>query len=86
VEFAPGTSPEPAGTSYYSAPDTAARPSTGTNVRQGMLESSNVNPVGAAVALITVQRHAEMLGRALSSFYSDFNRIAANELPNDTGH
>jgi hypothetical protein len=28
-----------------------------------------------------VQRHAEMLQRALSSFYSDFNRMATDELP-----
>ncbi len=81
VEFAPGTQLEPAGTSYYAAPETAAHPATGTYVRQGMLEASNVNPVTAAVELITVQRHAEMLARALSSFYSDFNRIAADELP-----
>ena len=81
VEFAPGTSLEPAGTSYYAAPEAAAHAAAGTYVRQGMLETSNVNPIAAAVALITVQRHAEMLGRALSSFYSDFNRIAADELP-----
>ena len=81
VEFAPGATPEPEGTSYYSVPDSAAQAATGTYVRQGMLEASNVNPMAAVVALITVQRHAEMLGRALSSFYSDFNRIAADELP-----
>ncbi|HEX3353802.1 MAG TPA: flagellar basal-body rod protein FlgF [Terriglobales bacterium] len=81
VEFVPGTSPEPAGNSYYSAPETAVRPAAGTALRQGMLEASNVDPVAATVALITLQRHAEMLGRALSSFYSDLDRIAADELP-----
>jgi hypothetical protein len=33
------------------------------------------------VNLIAVQRHAEMLQRALSVFHSEFNRIAATELP-----
>jgi flagellar basal body rod protein FlgG len=46
-----------------------------------MLESSNVNPVSAVVELITAQREAEMAGRAMNAFYSDFNRIAADELP-----
>jgi flagellar basal body rod protein FlgG len=46
-----------------------------------MLESSNVSAVGAMVQLITAEREAEMAGRAMNSFYSDFNRIAADELP-----
>ncbi|HLH08485.1 MAG TPA: flagellar hook basal-body protein [Terriglobales bacterium] len=58
-----------------------AKPSTGTQVQQGMLEGSNINAVQASVQLITVQRHAEMLQRALSEFHSEFNRIAANDLP-----
>jgi hypothetical protein len=33
------------------------------------------------VALITAQRQAEMVGRAMSAFYTDFNHIAADELP-----
>jgi hypothetical protein len=31
--------------------------------------------------LISVQRHAEMLQRALSQFYGEFNRIAATDIP-----
>jgi len=50
-------------------------------VRQGMVEASNVNPVGGVMDLILVQRHADMLQRALSLYYSDFNRIAAEDLP-----
>jgi flagellar basal-body rod protein FlgF len=52
-----------------------------SRVRQGSLESSNVNGVEAAVGLIALQRHAEMLQRAVSIFHSEFNRIAATELP-----
>lgn len=70
----------PEGAGYYS---TTAKPGTptATVVRQGMLEGSNINPVQATVQLITVQRHAEMLQRALSEFHTEFNKIAANDLP-----
>jgi len=49
-------------------------------VRQGSLESSNVNGVEAAVGLIAIQRHAEMLQRAMTMFHSELNRIATGEL------
>jgi flagellar basal-body rod protein FlgF len=81
AEFAPGTALRAEGSSYYSAPGGSARAGTASAVRQGMLESSNVNAVTAAVALITVQREAEMLQRALSVFNSEFQRIAAQDLP-----
>ena len=81
VEFRPGTQIGAVGGSYYSAPAAAAKPATQTAVAQGMLESSNVNPVAAMVELISAEREAEMAGRAMNSFYSDFNRIAADELP-----
>jgi flagellar basal-body rod protein FlgF/flagellar basal-body rod protein FlgG len=81
VEFASGAQISAAGDSYYKAPASAAQPALHTHIRQGMLESSNVNPVSAVVELITAQREAEMAGRAMNAFYSDFNRIAADELP-----
>jgi flagellar basal-body rod protein FlgF len=46
-----------------------------------MLEASNVNPVTAVVDLLAIQRRAEMLERAMSAFYSTFNKVAANDLP-----
>lgn len=81
AEFAPGTALRAEGGSLYSAPEGAARAGTGSAVRQGMLEGSNVNAVSAAVALMAVQREAEMLQRALSLFNSEFQRIAAQDLP-----
>lgn len=63
------------------ASSATARPSPLSSVRQGSLESSNVNGVEAAVGLIALQRHAEMLQRALTIFHSEFNRIATAELP-----
>ncbi len=80
--FAPGASLTAVGHSYYSAGKAAAiAPEAGTAVRQGMLESSNVNAVAASISLIAAQRQAEMLQRVLSTFYSEFNRIAATDLP-----
>jgi flagellar basal-body rod protein FlgF/flagellar basal-body rod protein FlgG len=81
AEFAPGTSLQAEGGSYYSAPAGTDRAGTVSSVRQGMLESSNVNAVTAAVGLISVQREAEMLQRALSLFHSELQRIAAHDLP-----
>jgi flagellar basal-body rod protein FlgF/flagellar basal-body rod protein FlgG len=81
VEFSPNADLKPAGESYYSAPTNSATPAIASSVRQGMLESSNVSAVWAMVALISAQRQAEMMERALGEFYSDFNRIAADDLP-----
>jgi flagellar basal-body rod protein FlgF len=81
LEFLPGAQVKAEGTSYYSAPGNATRPAARSYVRQGMLEASNVNAVNATVSLIALQRHAEMLQRALSSFHNEFNRIAAQDLP-----
>ena len=81
VEFPPNADLKAIGESYYSAPANSATPATASSVRQGMLESSNVSPVRAMVTLITAQRQAEMMERALGQFYSDFNRIATDDLP-----
>jgi len=81
VEFPPDAALVPVGSSYYSGPDQSAQPAGATYVRQDMLESANVNAVSAMVDLLSVQRQTEMLGRALSSFDSTFNRIAADDLP-----
>jgi flagellar basal-body rod protein FlgF len=81
AEFVPGATPVATGNSYYSVPATAVRPATSSNVRQGMLESSNVNSMKAVVDMIAVQRHAEMLERAMTVFSSNLDHIAANDLP-----
>jgi flagellar basal-body rod protein FlgF/flagellar basal-body rod protein FlgG len=80
--FAPGASLTAVGHSYYAAGQALlSAPEPETAVRQGMLESSNVNAVATSISLIAVQRQAEMLQRALSTFYSEFNHIAATDLP-----
>jgi flagellar basal-body rod protein FlgF/flagellar basal-body rod protein FlgG len=80
-EFDHESSLTPVGSGYYSAPPGAARAAANSSLEQGMLESSNVNEVSAMVELIAVERHAEMLERAMSVFYSDINKVAASDLP-----
>ncbi|HZQ96263.1 MAG TPA: flagellar hook basal-body protein [Candidatus Sulfotelmatobacter sp.] len=81
VEFASGAQLNSVGSGYYSAESSSAGRAVLSYVRQGTLEAANVTPVGATVSLIALQRQAEMLKRALGSFYSEFNRIAAEDLP-----
>ncbi|MBZ5628028.1 MAG: flagellar basal-body rod protein FlgF [Acidobacteriia bacterium] len=69
------------GASYFTAPPDSAKPAKNSAARQGVVEASNVNPVAASVGLIMLQRNAEMLQRALSVFYTDFNRAAVEDLP-----
>jgi len=81
VEFPTGTQLSSAGGNYYSAPANTAKVAVGSDVRQGMLESSNVNPVSAMVELVTAQRQAEMMHRALSMFNSEIDKTATQDLP-----
>ena len=81
VEFAPGAKLTAEGGTMIAAPGGSAQPARQSAIQQGTLESSNVNAITSVMTLIGVQRHAEMLQRALSMFDSEFNRIAASELP-----
>lgn len=81
VEFSPGAPVEAEGDSLYNAPAKSVVPAAHSLARQGMLEASNVNPIAAVVNLLTVQRNHEMMQRALSLFYSEFNQVAVNDLP-----
>ncbi len=80
MEFAPGTMLTPEGATLLAAPKGSAKPAQQSSMKQGTLESSNVNSIGAVVTLIAVQRQAEMLQRAMSLFDSELNRTAATEL------
>ena len=81
TEFSPGTNLTAVGNAAYSAPVGSAVAATDSSVSQGMLEGSNVSPTEGVVQLITVQRNAEMLSRALSAFDSQLNQIAVQDLP-----
>jgi len=80
AEFPPGTILKSEGSNLLAAPDGSALAAQHSTLQQGTLESSNVNPISAVVALIGVQRVAEMLQRAMSLFDNEFNRIATTDL------
>jgi len=81
VDFASGTAFRPEGNTDFTAPAQASPVASTAQVRQGTLESSNSDAVSSAVALIDLQRNAEMMQRALTIFNTDFNQTAVQELP-----
>lgn len=81
AEFSPSTPLTAVGDATYSAPKGSELAPADSSVREGMIEGSNVNSVASVVQLITIQRNAEMLQRALSLFDSQFNQTAVQDLP-----
>jgi len=81
AEFPPGTNLTAMGNATYGVPAGSAVAAADSSVRQGMLEGSNVSPTEGVVQLLTVQRSAEMLGRAFSALDGQLNQIAVQELP-----
>ena len=81
VDFAPATQLSPEGNMDFAVPQGTETIAVTGQVRQGMLEASNSDPVTGAVALMSLQRNAEMMQRALSIFNTDFNQTAVQELP-----
>jgi flagellar basal-body rod protein FlgF len=81
VEFAPTVQIQSAGGTYYHAPPGTAVPATKSQVRQGMLESSNVNPITAVVEVVTAQREVETMRHVLTMINSELDKTAAQDLP-----
>jgi flagellar basal-body rod protein FlgF len=81
VEFPRNTPLTLEGGNYYSAPTAAETPAASPQVKQGALESSNVNPMSQMVNVILLQREAEMLQSAISSFDKNFDQSAINTIP-----
>lgn len=81
VEFPPSTKLTTLGNTYYSAPPNTAQDSQSSDIRQGFLESSNVNPILGMVELVTAQRSAEMMQRALAMFNTEIDKTATQDLP-----
>lgn len=81
VEFPANTRIQSAGGTYYQAPGVTPVNATSSNVRQGMLESSNVNSIASLVELISAQREVETMRRALTMFNNEIDRTATQELP-----
>ena len=81
VEFPPNAKISSAGNNYYSAPANTAQESATSDVRQGFLESSNVNPILGMVELVTAQRDADMMQHALAMFNTEMDKTATQDLP-----
>lgn len=70
-----------AGLSYFQAPEgTETQPAADTVVKQGYLESSNVNVPLAAVQLIHTSRNFEMLSRIASLVADEMNGRSVEQL------
>ncbi len=80
-EFPANTPLKQEGDTYVTAPDGAGKPAVNTTVRQGALETSNSDPIRSTVALIDLQRTAQIMEKALSIFHNEFNKTAALDLP-----
>ena len=81
VEFPPKTEILSAGGTYYTAPANSAVPAKDSQVHQGALESSNVNPVTSVIEMMTAQREVEAMRRVLTMFSSELDKTAAQDLP-----
>lgn len=85
VDFPPGTPLVPEGNSMYQAPAGTATPAADPRVRQDTLESSNMNPITGTVSLIMIQRQTQLLQQALTIFYNDFDKSAAEDVSRVSG-
>jgi len=69
------------GTNLLSAPKTAQTIAGTATVTQGSTEGSNEDAVEGTMQLVLAQRQTEMMQKALSTFNTEFDKVAAEELP-----
>jgi flagellar basal-body rod protein FlgF len=82
VTFAPGVQLKAEGTNRYVAPDGAkAVQSKDATVHQGTIEAANQDVIQGTLDLIVMQRQAEMMQKALTTFHTEFNKFATEDLP-----
>ena len=81
VRFPETTVPVTQGSSYYTAPAAQEQPASGTGVRQGSIESSNVSPIDGVIELVTAQRATETMRHVLTMLDSEMDKTAAQDLP-----
>jgi flagellar basal-body rod protein FlgF/flagellar basal-body rod protein FlgG len=81
VEFTPTADPQSLGATYYTVPQKDVVDSPLSQVRQGSLEGSNVNPVSSVVELINAQRAMEGMRHALTMIDSEIDKTAAQDIP-----
>ncbi len=80
--FPSGVRLTPEGTDRYVAPQ-GAKPviSKDATVHEGAIEAANEDVIQGTVDLVMTQRQAEMMQKALTTFYVDFNKFATEDLP-----
>ena len=81
VQFSATADPQSMGGSYYTVPSTEVVASPTSQVRQGSLEGSNVNPIASVIELINAQRATDGMRHALTMIDSDMDKTAAQDLP-----
>lgn len=81
VQFKATADPQSLGANYYTVPESDVVASPLSEVRQGMLEASNVNPVTSVVELINAQRALEGMRHALTMIDTEIDKIAAQDIP-----
>jgi len=81
VEFSAAADPQSLGATYYTVPQKDVSAATNSQVRQGMVESSNVNPVSSVVELINAQRALEGMRHALTMIDTEIDKTAAQDIP-----
>jgi flagellar basal-body rod protein FlgF len=81
VEFSSTADPKSLGATYYSVPQKDVVSSPLSQVRQGSIEGSNVNPISSVVELINAQREMEGMRHALSMIDSEIDKTAATDIP-----
>ena len=80
--FAAGVQLTAEGANRYIAPDSANPvPSKDASIHQGAIESANQDVIQGTLALILMQRQAEMMQKALTIFHTEFNKFATEDLP-----
>jgi flagellar basal-body rod protein FlgF/flagellar basal-body rod protein FlgG len=65
---------------YLPADGSSPKPASNAVIQQGAVESSNQDAITGTVQLLSIQRQAEMMQRALSVFHNDFDKTASEEL------
>jgi flagellar basal-body rod protein FlgF/flagellar basal-body rod protein FlgG len=80
--FPAGTRLTPEGANRYAPPQgVTAALSKKAAVRQGTIEAANQDMITGTLDLVAMQRQAEMMQKALTVFHTEFNKIAAEDLP-----
>ena len=80
--FPVGTQLTPEGKNRYVPPaKVQAISAAGTSVHQGALEAANQDVIQGSLDLIVMQRQAETMQRALTIFHTEFNKMAAEDIP-----